>query len=121
MLTVFSLCGIRLPSPLRVVFAGISAAVFLSVQTIGRNPFTSIGMPNCRKSGIIWSFVKDYGFMHSVFYVMIFVYFAISIGVIVYSLLRKNQVSRKILVLPSCCRMWYGRSASSSAAGFFRY
>ncbi len=98
MLTVFSLCGIRLPRPLRVVFAGISAAVFLSVQTIGRNPYfyRHAELQEIRNH---LALVKDYGFMHSVFYVMIFVYFAISIGVIVYSLLRKNQVSRKILVL----------------------
>ena len=38
MMTVFALCSIPVSRWLRFVFAGISAVVFLSVQTIGRGP-----------------------------------------------------------------------------------
>ena len=98
MLTVFSLCGIRVPRWMRLSFAGISALVFLSVQTVGRETmfYRSAEM---QRSGGRFLLIKEYGFMHSVFYAMVIVYFFVSIGAIIYSLVRKNQVSRKILVL----------------------
>lgn len=42
---------------------------------------------------------KEYGWMHTVFKVMVVIYFLLSIAVILYSFFRKNQVSRKILAL----------------------
>lgn len=42
---------------------------------------------------------KEYGWMHTVFQVLVVIYFLLSIGIIVYSFIRKNQVSRKILGL----------------------
>lgn len=43
--------------------------------------------------------VKEYGWMHTVFEVMLITYYLLSIAVIVYCLVRKNQISRKILGL----------------------
>ena len=43
--------------------------------------------------------VKEYGWMHTVFEVMVLVYYLLSIVTILYCLFRKNQVSRKILGL----------------------
>ena len=98
MLTVFSLCRIHVPKWLRALFAGFTAAVFLSVQTVGRSPlfYTAASLQEVEGRRVL---VKEYGIMHGVFYAMIFLYFAVSIGVILYSLIRKNQISRKILLL----------------------
>ena len=98
MLTIFSLCGIRVPKWLRVIFSGASAATFLAVQTIGRSPlfYRSAELQEINGRLVL---VKDYGVMHTVFYIMVITFFVISIGTIVYSLIRKNQVSRKILLM----------------------
>ena len=98
MLTVFSLCRIRLPRWLRLLFSLLCSAVFLSAMTIGQIPlfYKSAEMQEIDGRMV---FVKEYGVMHSVFYGIVILYFAISIGVIIYSLVRKNQVSRKILLL----------------------
>ena len=98
MLTIFSLCGILPPKWLRIIFAASSALIFLSVQTVGRNQlfYHAAAMEEIGGRPVL---VKEYGIMHTVFYVMVIAYFAISIGTIVYSLIRKNQVSRKVLVL----------------------
>ncbi len=97
MLTIFSLCGIRVPKTLRVIFAGLSAALFLTVQTIGRNTlfYRSAELREINGRMVL---VKEYGIMHTVFQIVVIAFFVISIGTIIYSLIRKNQVSRKILV-----------------------
>ena len=97
MLTIFSLCGIRVPKTLRVIFAGLSAALFLTVQTIGRNTlfYRSAELREINGRMVL---VKEYGIMHTVFQIVVIAFFIISIGTIIYSLIRKNQVSRKILV-----------------------
>ena len=98
MMTVFALCGIPVSRWLRFVFAGISAVVFLSVQTIGRGPMF-YKSAELQKVGDRFVLVKEYGVMHTVFQAMVILFFAVSIVAIVYSLIRKNQVSRKILLL----------------------
>ena len=97
MLTIFSLCGIRVPKWLRGFFAGMSAVVFLTVQTIGRSTLF-YRSAELREINGRMVFVKEYGIMHTVFMIMVIAFFIISIGTIIYSLIRKNQVSRKILV-----------------------
>ena len=98
MLTVFSLCRIQVPKWIRGLFAAFSAAIFLSVQTIGHSPLFYADAALQEVEGR-WVLVKEYGIMHGVFYFMILLYFAISVDVIIYSLIRKNQISRKILML----------------------
>ena len=78
-------------------FAGMSAALFLTVQTIGRNTlfYRSAELREINGRMVL---VKEYGIMHTVFQIVVIAFFVISIGTIIYSLIRKNQVSRKILV-----------------------
>lgn len=95
---VFSLCGIRLPRWIRLFFMGITVAVFLFVQTIGRGPLF-YKEAHLEETGGHLALVKEYGIMHSVFYGMVIAFFVLSFCAILYSLIRKNQVSRKILLL----------------------
>ena len=97
-LTVFSLCRIRLSRWVRLLFYAVSTVVFLSALTIGQIPLFYQSAEVQEIDGRL-VLVKEYGTMHVVFYVMVALYFVASIGVIVYSLVRKNQVSRKILML----------------------
>ena len=101
LLVVCTLCGIRFGRAGRILktlgFA-VSTVVFIFVL----NPM---------KSGDFYTYTalvdhnglplleKEYGWMHTVFQALVVVYFLLSIGIIVYSFIRKNQVSRKILVL----------------------
>ena len=98
LLAVFSLCRIRLPRWLRMVLLGFTAAVFLFVQTVGRGPlfYKEAHLEEVQGRFVL---VKEYGVMHSVFYGMVVLYFILSIGAILYSLIRKNQISRRILLL----------------------
>ena len=97
MMTVFAFCNIPVPRWMRLVFTGISTLLFLSVQTIGRSPLF-YKSAELQEVGGRLVLVKEYGFMHGVFYATVILFFLISIGTIIYSLLRKNQVSRKILL-----------------------
>ncbi len=98
MLTVFNLCTIRVPHWLKMCFIAVSIAVFLSVQTIGSSPIFYKSAVMQEQEGR-YVFVKEYGPMHTVFYAIVILFYAIGIGAILYALIRKNQVSRKILFL----------------------
>ena len=97
-LAVFSLCQINIPRPVRLLFMAFSTLVYLSVLTVGSKPWFYRDY-HMETSGDSVMLVKDYGFMHSVFYVMVLGYFALSFGAIVYAFLRRNQVSRRILIM----------------------
>ena len=98
MLTIFSLCDIRLKKRLKVCFFILSAAIYLSALTIGRYDlfYSEVSLD---LSGKFPRLIREYGVMHTVFTVMVLLYFVAGFGAIGYSFLRKKQVSRKILLL----------------------
>ena len=98
LLAIFSLCRIQLPRPVIFMMLGLSAIVFISSLTIGRFPWFYRDVVFERKNGI-GILRKEYGPLHTVFYAMIILYFLMSIGAILYSFIRKNQISRKNLGL----------------------
>ncbi len=106
MLVVFNMCEIRLPHLLRLFFFLLSALVFAASMTGGRtlpdgSPITELYYQKVYFSDALGAgfLTKDYGPLHAVFNIMNHLYFALSIAVIAYSFFRKNQVSRKILLL----------------------
>ena len=98
MFTTFSLCRIHLNRWLKLFFMLISTLVFLSALTIGKKDWYYKNA-YLEQNGSSYVLVKEYGVMHSVFYILVCVYFIMSLGAIIYAFLRKNQISRKILVL----------------------
>ena len=98
MFAVFSLCQIKLNRWVRVAFLVLSTIVYLSALTIGHSTifYESITFERVDDAPI---FTKQYGVMHTVFIAMVIAYFLLSIGAIVYSYFRKNQVSRKTIYL----------------------
>ena len=98
LLIVFTLCGIRIHRAVKVLFFLLSTAVYLSVLGVGDSHlfYTSVRVEIVDELPIL---VKEYGIMHYVFRWLVFFYFALSLGVIIYAYFRKNQVSRKILFL----------------------
>lgn len=98
MFATFSLCQIQLNRWLRLFFMAASTLVFLSALTIGEKDwYYKDAWLELRDSSYYLG--KEYGVMHSVFYILVCVYFLMSLGAIIYSFLRKNQISRKILFL----------------------
>lgn len=98
LLTICSLCRLRIPKWLRIAFMALSTVVYLSVLTIGRQPwFYTDAVLEQRGNGFF--LVRHYGFMHTVFYIMVILHYALCVAAIIYCLIRKRQVSRKILLM----------------------
>ena len=95
---VFGLCQIGLSRWLRLGLFALSSAVYLSALTNGESGlfYRSVALERVDGATML---VKEYGPMHGVFVGMIVAYFLLSVGAIVYSYLKKNQVSRKMLAL----------------------
>ena len=97
MLTVFSQCQIKIKRPIVVALVALSTIVYLSSLTIGFSDIFYKSFKFDEVNKVIYD--KQYGFMHTVFYALVIMYFVLGICAIVYSYFRKKQVSRKTIVL----------------------
>jgi putative two-component system response regulator len=98
MLAVFSLCHIHLNRWIKITFFILSTAVFLSTLTPGSNSLFYKAVSFIRENGLSLLH-KEYGPMHHIFLGMVVLYFVLSWSAIFYALVKKKQVSRKILIL----------------------
>ncbi len=98
MMCILDRCNMELPRVLRVAFFMITFVIYASVLTSGRLPYYYTSLHLEFKGGITL-LVKEYGFLHTVFYFMVAIYFAISIGALIYSFLKKKDVSNKVVLL----------------------
>lgn len=98
MLTVYLLCNMELKRPARIALLCLCTAVYLSVLTIGSSPiyYVSASLEQINGVSIL---NKEYGPAHSVFIAMQIGFLCATFVAVIYSYLRKNQVSRKILFL----------------------
>ena len=98
MFSVFSLCHIQLPRLLRMGVLAGATVLMLGALTIGQSPliYRSVTLEHVDGAAVL---TKEYGPLHTVFYGMIFLCFLVSIGAMVYSYVRKKQVSRKLIYL----------------------
>lgn len=99
LLTVFSMCKIKLKRWHRMAFFTVSTLCFMSSLTVGHSDlfyraFSIMTDENGRKI-----FMKEYGPLHTVNRIMIVSYFLIAVAAIVYSYFKKNQVSRTMIYL----------------------
>ena len=95
---VFNLCDIRLRRWQRMLMTLVSTVVFLSAMTIGKSPYFYRDAVMTPEDGTL-VLQKHYGFMHTVFQAMVFLYFFMGLSAIIYTYCKKNQVSRKTLYL----------------------
>ena len=97
-IAVFTLCHIPMHRWVQVGLYTLSSAVYLSVLTQGgRGIFYKSVSLTFQNGGAL--LVKEYGPMHHVFIGLVVLYFVLSWAAIFYALLKKKQVSRKILAL----------------------
>ena len=100
MFLIFSICGVNLKAWQRTLIIAVSISMFATVLTIGYTPLFYEGVPELAYSnGAAYLTNKHYGSMHTVFYVMVCIYYAMIVAVIVYSFFRKKQVPVLILIL----------------------
>ncbi len=96
MMCILDRCDMKLPKVLRVSFFSITFLIYGSVLSAGWMPYFYKSLSITKVDGATL-LVKEYGFMHTMFYVMVGVYFAISIWALFYSLVKKNEVSNKTI------------------------
>ena len=98
MLCVLNLCKLNVGKGFRLITFFINFLLYLSVLSIGIYPIFYKGI-RVRRSGRTWQILKDYAFMHTVFYAVIVTEVLISFAALIYSLIRKKDVSRRVLNL----------------------
>ena len=98
MMCVLEHCGIPFPKGFRVFFLTVSSIMYLGCFSSGYLPFfyKSVSFEKIGDFSIIH---KEYGFMHTLFYIWLFIIFLISIITTVYSFFFKKNMSRKIVLL----------------------
>lgn len=110
---IFNICGIKLKPWIKAVALVITSIVYCSSLTIGYSDIFYKGMPTLEiigKTAYITN--KSYGFMHTIFYVLVCLYYAIMVAVIIYSFFKKKQVPLRVLILVAV-------SVSIAMVGFF--
>ena len=100
MFLIFNICGVELKPWMRVLILVISSSVFATTLTIGYSDIFYKGLPDLATyGGASYITNKHYGFMHTIFYVMVGLFYAMTIAVIIYSFFKKKQIPRRILGL----------------------
>ena len=102
MLSVFNFCGVKVSRIIRVILMLISTVFFasaLSILSKGKIGifYKSFDFEIIDGGGVLTN--KEYGFMHTLFYIMIIAYFIVSFVVTIYSFFKKRQTSRKTIYL----------------------
>ena len=98
LLSVFSLCHIRLSRWIRAGLLLMGTGIYISALTTGSHGlfYRSVAYEPVYGTLVL---TKEYGPLHTVFYAMIVGLFLTSIGAMVYSYVRQKQVSRKLIYL----------------------
>ena len=100
MFLVFHVCEINLKPWLRAIIITLSCCIFVSALSIGHLDIFYKDIPTLvTENGASYIVNRNYGFMHTIFYIMVGLYYASTVGVLIYSFFRKKQVSRTILLL----------------------
>ena len=99
LLIVFSMCHVKIHGVIRVLFMSLSTFVYISTLTIGSSDIFYKKEMSLEIVDGAAQIQRTYGPMHAVFSLMMILYFTIGIAVIIYSLAKKNQVSRVMLYL----------------------
>ena len=98
MLAIFSLCRIRVNRWIRLGALILCLVAFAFVLTIGNGQFFYRSAEFVKVNGAVM-LQKDYGPLHTAVKVLVILYFLVSIGTIVFTMVRNTQIGRRILIL----------------------
>lgn len=96
LMVIFKMCNINLHKWIENILIMYSFLVFGMVLTIGYSDIYYVSA-ELTKDGDATAILPEYGFAHSFFYVLLYGYLLIGVAVLIYSLWKKNTVSRKNL------------------------
>ena len=102
MFSVFNFCGIKINRKIRAILMIIETIFFISSLTIlskGEIPIFYKSFEFKVVDGAGTLIHKEYGFMHTLFYISLILYFAVTFVVMIYSFFKKSQVSKKTIYL----------------------
>lgn len=96
--SIFGLCHIELKRWMHAVLMLMSLASFALVLTIGNSPifYKTVEFDFYKGMSLL---TKTYGWGHTLTYIVIFFFVAISLVAMIYSLARKKDVSNKTIIL----------------------
>lgn len=122
-LVVFNLCEINLNRYIKLIMYLVTTAVFCSTLFIGENELYYKSASLSRENGVT-VIVKEYGVLHTVYYIMMTAYFLLALAGVFYGYFRKNQVSNRFITLVAlpgvlCFISYFGGSVLSKAFGLF--
>ena len=95
---IFYMCQINIPRWLSAAFICISMSMYLFVLSIGKGDLFYKNVSAEMKDGVL-VLHKTYAPLHTVYYILLVLYFVMGFSAIVYSFFRKKQVSRRIIAL----------------------
>ena len=98
LMSIFNLCKINVPKWVRAALFAVCAALYASVLTIGKKDFFYKNVSLDIKVGRA-VIVREYGFMHTVFFIVVAALFLVGIITLLYSWFNKKDVPRQILLL----------------------
>ena len=98
LLIVLDMCRINVPRWVKISLIMFTVIVYLSVLTAGYSPIFYSETELVIKDDMP-VIQKEYGIMHTVFYVMVIFYSLMSLAAIIFSFFRKKDVSRRIVYL----------------------
>lgn len=98
LMSIFNLCKINVPKWVRAALFAVCAALYASVLTIGKKDFFYKNVSLDIKDGRA-VIVREYGFMHTVFFIVVAAFFLVGIITLLYSWFNKKDVPRQILLL----------------------
>ncbi len=96
--SIFNLCEIKVPALIRTLLLVMNSVVYGFVLTTGNNPYFYKTVSFTKVDGL-GMLVKEYGHVHTVFYLLILFYLLTGFFTILYTLFWKKQVSRVMLYL----------------------
>lgn len=96
LMVIFKMCNISIHKWLENLLLLYSFVVYGMVLSIGYSDIYYISA-ELTKDGNATAIMPEYGFGHTFFYILLYGYLLIGIAVLIYSLKRKNTVSRKNL------------------------
>ena len=96
--SIFGLCHIKIKSWINIILMLLSLASFSFALTMGSRPwfYKTVSFEIEKGAGRL---IKTYGFAHTLTYVVITFFIVISIIAMVYSLVKKKDVSSKTIIL----------------------
>ena len=99
MFTILELCHFTIPKALQGTLVAVSMLLYLPVLTIGDSDIFYKSVDYTTKNGVSMLTGKEYGVFHTILYVWIFICFTVCIISLIYSHIRRNDVSHKIIYL----------------------